>query len=254
MNTSKSQTRITGAVLTVMLLLGIGFSAASTASAQRNKWDGYPNLGGSYQLRETALNAGYNEGQKEGSRDASSNRCRSYSDFSSYRNGTKDYNGRLGNRDIYRQYFQAGFESGYNTAIGVRNTRREDGTPCNNRPNNGNYNVNPNYNNNPNYGNNNNNYGNNNHPRGLGRDWSRYGNYGNASYQLRETALNAGYNEGRKQGQRDRGRNRWQDPNSFGSYQNATTDYSNRLGDRELYRRYYREGFQNGYADGWNGY
>ena len=246
MNISKSQSKITGAVLTVLLLLGVGFTAASTANAQRN-WDGYPNLGGSYQLRQTALNAGYNEGDKEGRRDASSNRCRSYNDFGSYRSGTKDYNSRYGDRDLYRRYFQLGFESGYNTALGVRNTRREDGTPCNNRPNNGNYNGNPVYTNNPNYGNNN-------HPRGLGRDWSRYGTYGNASFQLRETALNAGYNEGRKQGQRDRNRGRWNEPNSFGSYQNATTDYSSRLGDRELYRRYYREGFQNGYADGFNGY
>src|SRR5207248_2872373 len=107
----------------------------------------------------------------------------------------------------------------------------------NNRNNNGNYNNNAN-----------------NHPRGLGRDWARYGTYGNGSYQLRQTALNAGYNEGAKQGRKDRSRGRWNEPQSFGQYQNATADYNNRLGDRELYRRYYREGFQNGYSDGYNGY
>ena len=86
-----------------------------------------------------------------------------------------------------------------------------------------------------------------------GRNWDGYPNWG-GSYDLRQTALNAGYNEGAKQGRKDRSRGRWNEPQSFGSYQSATADYNNRLGDRELYRRYYREGFQNGYADGFNGY
>ena len=36
-----------------------------------------------------------------------------------------------------------------------------------------------------------------------GRDWDRYGNYGGSS-ELRRTALNAGYNEGVKDGRKDR--------------------------------------------------
>src|ERR1043165_5830281 len=36
-----------------------------------------------------------------------------------------------------------------------------------------------------------------------GRNWDGYGNFG-GSNQLRQTALNAGYNEGMKQGQKDR--------------------------------------------------
>ncbi len=231
MKIRKTETRIVGVVFTILLLLGIGFSATSTANAQRRNWDGYPNWGGSFQLRETALNAGYNEGSKEGRNDVARNRWSNYTDFSAYRNATKDYNGRLGDRELYRRYYQKAFESGYDTERGARNTRGYDN---NNR---------------------NNNYGNNanNHPRGWGRDWNRYGTYG-GSYQLRQTALNAGYNEGAKQGRKDRSRGRWNEPQSFGQYQSATADYNNRLGDRELYRRYYREGFQNGYSDGYNGY
>ena len=52
--------------------------------------DGYPNWGGNYELRQTALNAGYNEGAKQGRNDR--NRNRGYGgDFrnnSSYRNAT----------------------------------------------------------------------------------------------------------------------------------------------------------------------
>lgn len=85
-----------------------------------------------------------------------------------------------------------------------------------------------------------------------GRNWDRYGSYG-GSYELRQTALNAGYNEGIKEGRKDRNR-RERNLNSISAYQKATKDYSSKLGNKELYRRYYREGFENGYADGIRGY
>src|SRR2546423_13872689 len=98
------------------LLIGIGIASTSTAAAKRrNRWDGYPNWGGSYQLRETALNAGYNEGSKEGRSDRSRNRYRNTSEFNAYRDGMHDYNSRLGDRDLYRRYYQLAFENGYNT-------------------------------------------------------------------------------------------------------------------------------------------
>lgn len=80
-------------------------------------------------------------------------------------------------------------------------------------------------------------------------DW-RYG----VSDQLRQTALNAGYNEGIKEGRNDRNRGDRFEYRDEGDYQNATTDYSSRLGNRELYRQYFRQGFANGYADGYRGY
>ena len=86
-----------------------------------------------------------------------------------------------------------------------------------------------------------------------GRNWDRYGNYG-GSFQLRQTALNAGYNEGIKVGRKDRQRRRTSDYRDSSAYRNATKDYSSRLGDKELYRRYFRDGFENGYDDGYNGY
>jgi hypothetical protein len=86
-----------------------------------------------------------------------------------------------------------------------------------------------------------------------GRRWDRYGTYG-GSFQLRQTALNAGYNEGIKEGRKDRRRGRRSSFRDFSAYRNADHDYSSRLGDKELYRRYYREGFENGYEDGVRGY
>jgi hypothetical protein len=86
------------------------------------------------------------------------------------------------------------------------------------------------------------------------RDW-RYDqyNYG-GSYQLRQTALNAGYNEGIKEGRKDRSRGDRFDYRDEEDYRNANTDYSSRLGSRALYAQYFRQGFVNGYTDGYRGY
>src|SRR5437763_3850142 len=224
-------------VILSLLLVGIGITSSSTAAAQRrNRWDGYPNWGGSYQLRETALNAGYNEGVKEGRNDRARNRYRNYSDFSAYNDATHDYSSRSGDRDLYRRYYRLAFERGYDT---------ENPNNYNNR--------------------NNDRYGRDDRDRNRdrdrdrdnndrrGRDWTRYGQYG-GSYQLRQTALNAGYNAGIKFGHDDARRGRRRNYNDFSDYRNATTDYNSRMGDRELYRRYYREGFENGYEDGYRGY
>ena len=213
------------------LLIGIAIASSTNAAAQRrNRWDGYPNWGGSYQLRETALNAGYNEGQKEGRNDRSRNRHRNYTEFSAYNDATKDYSSKLGDRDLYQRYYRAAFESGYDTENpGYRNNRNDD------------------------YDRNRNDQNNQTRQRRWGRNWDLYGQFG-GSYELRQTALNAGYNNGVKEGRNDRKKNRARNYSDFNSYREATSDYSSKLGDKELYRRYYRQGFENGYEDGFRGY
>ncbi len=241
------------AIFSALVLLIAG--AAVTANAQwgnnNRNWDGYPNWGGSYELRQTALNEGYNEGTRAGDNDRGRGRARGMNDFSAYRDATKGYNSRYGDRELYRRYFQLAFQNGYNTEMGIQNGGYNNG-------NYGGYGNNGSYGNNGNYGNNNGNYGGGyggygNGRTHRGRNWDQYGNYG-GSYQLRQTALNAGYNDGVKQGRRDRGRNRYGDFYNNSDYRNATRDYNSRYGDEELYRRYYREGYENGYSDGYNGY
>ena len=221
-----------------LLLVGIG----TTAVAQRRgrDWNGYPNWGGSYDLRQTALNAGFNEGSKEGARDRARNRHSNYNDFSAYRDAIKDYSSRLGDRELFRRYYKVAFEHGYDA----------ENPGGYNNGNNGNDNRDRDYDRNRDRDNQDRNRNDNRH---WGRDWDRYGQYGGNS-QLRQTALNAGYNAGIKQGRDDRKHNRHRNYNDYSEYRNATTDYSSKLGDRELYRRYYREGYENGYDDGWNGY
>jgi hypothetical protein len=238
MKTNQSQSKIGGAILVFSLLFGIGIVLSTTAQAQnpddryaqdrdRNdngdqnrrgrNWDRYGNYGGSFELRQTALNAGYNEGIKAGRKDREKGRRTDYRNQSTYQNATKDYSSRLGNRELYRRYFREGFENGYN-AEGYAQDSRDRYDRNTNR----------------------------------GRNSDGYGNFG-GSFQLRQTALNAGFNEGLKQGRNDYKKNRHSDYQSYSAYQKATSDYSSKLGDRELYRRYYRAAYENGYGAGANG-
>src|ERR1700704_4249262 len=106
--------KIVGIILGLAVLCGIGLVGSAHGQDRRNRrWDGYPNWGGSFDLRQTALNGGYNEGSKEGRNDRSHNRYHNYSDFSAYRNGDKDYNSRYEDRELYRRYFRLAFENGY---------------------------------------------------------------------------------------------------------------------------------------------
>jgi len=86
-----------------------------------------------------------------------------------------------------------------------------------------------------------------------GRDWGNYGGWG-GTQELRQTALNAGYNNGIKAGRNDQRKGRRFNFTDESDYRNASKDYSSRLGSKSLYQRYFRQGYENGYRDGWNGY
>ena len=224
------QDRIAGILLGFSLLLIIGAASSAAVEAQNRddrNWDQYGNYGGSYQLRQTALNAGYNEGVRAGDNDRQNNRHTDYRDFDVYQEATKDYNSRLGDRELYRRYFREAFENGYNSNdYGQGNRVGND--RIGNRDRNGNQGR-------------------------RRRNADGYGNYG-GSFQLRQTALNAGFSEGAKQGRKDRNKRYDSGFENQSVYQKATKDYSSRLGDREIYRRYFREAYEHGYADGVSGH
>lgn len=242
MKKGQSKNRIVGAFFLVLsLLFGIGIVLSTTAQAQNpddrygrdrdngnqnrrgRDWDRYGNYGGSVELRRTALNAGYDEGVKEGRKDRGNGRRIEQRNLSSYQRATKDYSPGLGDRELYRRYFREAFEDGYNAesyARGNRDRRNRNDDGSQDRSD---------------------------------RNEDGYGNYG-GSFQLRQTALNAGFSEGVKQGREDRRTRKGNNYQSQGSYQKATKDYSSGLGDREVYRRYFREAYEHGYADGYAGY
>ena len=248
MKRDQSRNRSGIAFLVFSLLFGIGVVLSTTAQAQsqddrwgRNRdnvnqerrgrdWDRYGNYGGSEELRRTALNAGYDEGVREAHKDRGNNRDTEFRNLNSYERATKDYRPRLGDRETYRRYFREAFEDGYHAESSARGNRdRRDRSDNRDR--------------------------NDNRDRQgrRGRNDDGYGNYG-GSANLRQTALNAGFNEGVKQGREDRRDGKANDFQSHDTYQKATKDYSSRLGDRETFQRYFREAYENGYADGYAGY
>ena len=137
--------KLAGTLFAIALLFGIGLAANLTAYAQypypndrtyqrdRNRdyrdqrrrdydWrnqrgnrfnDGYPDLGGSFDLRQTALNAGANNGIKAGRDDRRRGRPFNYQDERDYQKATKDYSSRLGDLGLYRTYFRQAFEHAY---------------------------------------------------------------------------------------------------------------------------------------------
>ena len=79
----------------------------------RNSNDGYPNLGGSFDLRQTALNAGFADGAKAGREDRNRRRGYNVQGHSEYQKATRDYNSNRGDRYLYQQYYRVAFEHGY---------------------------------------------------------------------------------------------------------------------------------------------
>ena len=136
--------RIVGGLILGLSLAGIFVMSSATAQAQyqrddrwqdrnrrdgdrrdRDWWnrnrnrrsgrynDGYPDLGGSFDLRQTALNAGFADGVKEGRKDRRNNERYDFRDESGYQKATRDYSSRLGDRYIYQQYYREAFDHGY---------------------------------------------------------------------------------------------------------------------------------------------
>jgi hypothetical protein len=81
----------------------------------------------------------------------------------------------------------------------------------------------------------------------------RIANYGGSAL-LRKTAVDNGYAEGVREGRTDLGRGESFNFTDESGYQSAAKGYSSRLGEKSLYRRYFRAAFENGYREGWNGY
>ena len=150
MNLIGIKNKIAGTLFATALLFGIGVAANITVEAQypddryqrndrnqrnrdyrdqrrrdrdndwrNNNWrrgrynDGYPDLGGSFNLRQTALNAGANEGIKAGRDDRRRGRAYEFRDESAFQKATKDYSSRLGDRGIYQAYFRQAFANAY---------------------------------------------------------------------------------------------------------------------------------------------
>ncbi|HEY6802633.1 MAG TPA: hypothetical protein VI306_03540 [Pyrinomonadaceae bacterium] len=235
---------IGGAVLTLSLLGSVAFAWAATVQAQNpndvyiqqrelntdkanqrgRNWERYGSYGGSNELRQTALNAGFTEGTTEGQQNRGTGRHVDLRSDGTYQRATKGYTSSLGDRELYRRYFREAFEDAYNGELSSSDDGRDKSMGQDMSGNQANRN----------------------------RYRDGYGSFG-GTFRLRQTALNAGYNEGARQGRIDFQKHDRSDFKQRSAYQKATKDYSTGLGDREIYQRYYREAYEHGYNSGVGG-
>src|ERR1043166_2316849 len=89
----------------------------NTQGRRGRNWDGYGNFGGSAELRQTALNAGYNEGNKQGQKNRNGRNNYGFQGQAAYQKATKDYSSRLGDRSLYQRYFREAYENGYSDGV-----------------------------------------------------------------------------------------------------------------------------------------
>src|SRR5580765_5657912 len=115
-NQWQRKTRRAGLVFTLL------FTAAIVLSATANAQDRYPNndpnrrdrnldqygtYGGTQELRQTALKAGYDQGLRQGNYDRQNRGTQSnYQNSAVYRRATQGYTSNLGDREVYRRYFR----------------------------------------------------------------------------------------------------------------------------------------------------
>jgi len=90
----------------------------------------------------------------------------------------------------------------------------------------------------------------NNYRYNRGGSWYYTNQYG---AQMLRDAVNNGYEEGFRAGQADRNDGWGYNPTSSYAYQDASFGYDSYYVDMSEYNHYFREGFQRGYEDGYNG-
>src|SRR4029078_7469791 len=100
-------------VWVLVLFLVTMTGSAAQRQTKRGRNFGNPNWGGDAVLRETALQAGYEEGIKAGRTDRSRGEKFNFADESAYKDAAKGYKAQLGDKTTYQRYFRAGFENGY---------------------------------------------------------------------------------------------------------------------------------------------
>src|ERR1700687_6329880 len=106
MKTNRTQRWIGAGMLAFLMLFaraGLNLTAQAQDDRYRNQtpqddryrqnrrgrsWDNYGNYGGSFDLRQTALNAGYNEGMKDGTTARQKNRNSEFKNQTGYRKAT----------------------------------------------------------------------------------------------------------------------------------------------------------------------
>jgi hypothetical protein len=235
-------------ILTISAASALVLGVSLPAHAQANAWGGnnsaYAGDDSQWGYRgapREAYDNGYQEGLKHGSDAARKGKPFDLEREGDYRSADEGYHRDYGDKDAYRGEFRRGFAQGYREAYdryygnrggydyGVRRDRDRDrdGDRDDRGWRSGGY-------------------GN----GGYANDGYGYGGYGYG--QASGVAFQNGARDGYQKGTDDARDGKYPDVTRHKWYKNATRDYNDRYGPKELYQRDYRRGFEEGYRRAFN--
>ena len=219
--------RIKAIVLSTAVLFALsGFALAQDRDHDRDRDDQNKNKG--QDARRDAHHDGFVRGYQAGEQAGRSDR--GHSRRNGGINDTDGYSRNMGPQGQYKKGYREGYHEGYERAYrndqdyGRRgdNDRDRDGDRDRDRDRNGN--------------------------------WNGNGGQGGYGGQNNDVAYRTGYQDGVTVGQNDKRGNHSYNPHGHDqSYGNADHNYSQVGGDKNAYKQRYRQGFDAGYARGYNG-
>jgi hypothetical protein len=169
-----------------------------------------------YQARQHGYEHGYRDGFQHG-REDQERRAAFKFDTDDYKHADRGYDKYMGKRDQYKDGYRTGYQAGYNDAYYRRPGRFSSI------------------------------YGPSGDFHSYPEDYvfdSRSGGYPDIGYDT-------GYRDGVQAGAKDQEKHEKFDPADHDRYRDGDHDYRSSFGDKELYKRSYREGFMRGYQDGY---
>lgn len=243
MKTKELRRKISGAALTLAMMLGIAIAAGATAQAQYRDYDDrYDNQvrWNKDRERQYAFVLGYHNAYTEGREAADRGSRIDFRNSTAYRNSDNGYRPWMGDMNTYRDYTRRGAEAGFKDGYS-RRSRRYDRQDVERLLGARMVDV---------YGESDDNGGWRDR-RGNG-DWDRRGNgdwndrNGRGDFRV---AQENGYRDGLRHGQDDRNRNRRFEYQDSSDYRDASRGYRSEYGNRDAYRNAYRDGFRRGYEE-----
>lgn len=244
MSLKKFTRTVSGAALTLAMMLGITIASSASAQAQYRDYDRYGYGQQGYwpkeRTKDYAYKLGYHNAYTEARRVYNSGVRPNYRDMAGYRNDTNGYLDYMRYRDDYRSSYRRGYEAGFNDSMNNRPRRydRSDVERVLGRDLERTYEDDYRYDDRD--------------YRRNDRDYDDYGRGGrNDVYRI---AQENGYRDGVRQGQDDANRRRRYDYNDDSRYRDASSGYRSEYGNRDAYRNAYREGFRRGYDEGYRRY
>jgi hypothetical protein len=236
---------VSGAVL--MLVFGVLLSASVQAQQYRDYQNDRYGQSGNWSrehTRDYAFKLGYHQAYSE-AQDYVRNRGRRVNvrDLPGYRNDVNGYLVRMGDRNEYRSSYRRGYEQGFNDAIngrerryGKRAVEEALGGRLKDVYNDDRYDREDWYN-----------------GRRDDRDRNDRNDRDdrNDRNDISRLAQENGYRDGLRQGRDDSSRRRGFNYENDSRYRDALSGYRSEYGNRDDYRRAFREGFRRGYEEGY---